>query len=771
MNNYQQTTDYITALTGDPNTPLDWRMIHDKDKSQQAHTMRGTLDECWHELQNYNTLGWGIFCAINQLDGQGRELSNVSHIRAHVIDLDDPLTGQASYELAVAAGASFAVVSSTGKSHVYWQMIPYTGNDFYTLIQRKLAQFYNSDRNIIDATRVMRVPGFLHQKGELPHLVTYHNLSSLTHTSDGMHDSLAHVQVFEHMGTRSPLGTDVMQAPSLDWLKFALSLTDPNDMDRAEWLSMTAAIKQSGWNHTDDETLYGIWSEWCNRYTENDAGENRKLWNSINDTEVGWTSIERRSTVKAYMDFGFKDVNDIHVANIQQTTENVSISTAADVTAQQQQLPDMGEILSEYECAEHFKDCHFVSREGKIFTNGRFMNVTQFNGTYGGKQFIISSTGKLTDEPWKAALRSTCYVIPKIDHVRFLPDKPTGTIIMDALGRQGLNTYIPAIVDSVEGDISPWFDHMNRILPNPDDQRILFEYMAHNVKYPGFKIPWAPLLQSAEGIGKGVFFELMQHALGKVYTYSPKASELVKSGSVFNAWMRSKLMIMVNEIKIDERRELVEILKPMISDKEVEVQGKGVDQDMEDNCANWFFFSNFRDAVPISINGRRYSINYSALQSEADILNAGMDDAYFNRLWSWLREGGGYQAITYWLLNYPIEHGAIPMRAPKTSSHAEALLISRSPMEIVISERIADNVAGFKGGYISTEAVLQKCRGSGLRGVNTRVIQTCLENMGYVHLGRSVRPYIQENISSRTEVYGLLSNMTVEQYGPTQGYG
>ena len=398
------------------------------------------------------------------------------------------------------------------------------------------------------------------------------------------------------------------------------------------------------------------------------------------------------------------------------------------------------------------------------------MGSTSFNGRYGGKQFIITSTGKVTDEPWKAALRSTCWTIPKVDHVRFLPDHPTFEIVEDSLNRRGLNTYIPAKIDAQPGDVSIWLDWFDRILPNKEDQKVLFDYMAHCVKFPGYKIPWAPLVQSAQGIGKTIFREVMSHALGDMYVYSPKAPELVKSGSTFNAWMRGKLLIMVDEIKIDERRELIEILKPMITDSRVEIQSKGVDQDMEDNPANWIFFSNYKDAVPINKDDRRYAIFYSALQSKADILNTGMDDVYFNRLWPWLRDEGGLQAVAHWLLNYPIECGQIPVRAPETSSHAEAITISRSPLEVIIADCIGDELPGFRGGYISTLSIIAKAKGSGIRTPSVRTVQSCLETMGHVHLGRAKRAYIQEDVNRRTELYGSLSSLDVEGYGRAQGY-
>ena len=233
---------FVQALTGDANTVMDWRCIHDQRKDLPAHNFRGSLAETAATLTDYNARGYGIFCTINALDGVGRDLANVAYIRAHMLDLDDPFTAQASYERAAVDGANFAVQTSPGKFHLYWKVQPYVGNEFFTIIQRKLAQFYSGDRSIIDATRVMRVPGFVHAKGE-PTLVTVWPLAGVDtiRTFDQMQQSLAHVNVIEFMSTRLPLGTPEMSAPSLDWLKFALSLVNPNDMNRPEWLSFSAA--------------------------------------------------------------------------------------------------------------------------------------------------------------------------------------------------------------------------------------------------------------------------------------------------------------------------------------------------------------------------------------------------------------------------------------------------------------------------------------------------------------------------------------------------
>lgn len=752
--------------------PTDFRVIHDTDKSADAHNLRGSLSELYPTLQEYNAKGYGVFYNFNVMNDSPRKtLADVNHIRAHVVDLDNTLTSDAMLQkiLSTHPAPHFVVNTSPNKYHVYWLVQPYTGNDYFNTIQRKLAQLYDGDKKICDPTRVLRVPGFNHMKST-PHSITYYQFSNADpYPVTVLADSVAHVNVVNHSSiARQPLGSPDLAAPSLDWLKYAMTLMNPNDMDRDEWMSFSAAIKQSGWSLTDEETLYKMWLDWCDQYDGNDEGENRKLWDSLRDTEVGWKSIERRTSVGAYINFGFNDP--AQLMSIAKPT--VTTQTGGEVSPQPQEVAiddrahEFGELLSPEECKIWFKDCYFVTRIGEIFSpTGRFMNATKFNGTYGGKHFIISQvTSKTTDEPWKAALRSTCYTIPKVDHIRFLPHEKSFDIIYDDFGRAGLNTYIPAKISMREGDVSLWLKHVENILPVESDRKIFYDYLAHCVKYPGVKLQWAPLLQSAEGVGKTVFYEVMRKAIGQMYIYRPKAQELVSSGSKFNAWMRAKLMIMVDEIKVDERRELLEVLKPMITDADIEVQSKGVDQEMEDNMANWVFFSNFKDAVPISENGRRFATFFSVLQSERDILEAGMDKKYFDRLWTWLRKEGGLEAVAYWLHHYPIEKGDIAVRAPKTSSHKEAIMIGRTPIEVIIEDCINENLYGFRGGYISVPMLHKYVRDAGIKTPSENTIRTILNSKGYQELGYVPEPVFMENADRLFKVYGADPNMLPEGY-------
>ncbi len=781
MQDYNQAFAYIAALTGvDPNhAVVDFRAIHDTNKAVAGIPRRGTLPQMWNELCDWNNKGYGIFANINEMDGVGRELANVAAIRTQAVDLDN-LSARQNYDAAVAfnPAPSFAVQSSPGKFHVYWPTIRHADKDRFTVLQRKLRQLFDGDKSIIDASRVLRLPGTFNNKystpgtekynGTPPALVTCWALGGYGHAIDPayLETALASVNVVDGHGGRKELGDTELAAPSFEWCLEALRQIDPNQLDRGEWISVTAAFKQAAWSLAPENILFDAWSQWCGRYAQNDVQENHKNWNSIRNSEIGWASFERRlPALKAMRLFGEKKQQ-------QQPTPPPMPNANGDVPPMPVPNPieiPKGEFLTDDEQKSYFAGCTFIERTGEILTpSGRFMNSTQFNGTFGGKKFVIDGQGKVTTEAWQAATRSTLWTVPKADHIRFVPQAAPGEFIYDALGRKGVNTYRPIVVDARPGDVSPFLNHIQMIFPIENDRKILFDYMAHNARFPGWKIPWAPLIQSVEGVGKGVLKAVMKHLNGP-YFYSPKAEELVNSGSKFNAWMRARLFILVDEIKVDERRDMIEVLKPMISEKEIEIQAKGIDQDIEDNYSNWMFLSNYKDAIPVNANARRFAIFYSAIQSKDDLQRRGMDDAYFNRLFGWLQSDGA-AIVAHWLLNYPIACGDIPMRAPDTSSTHEALHQSRGPIEQLIHDAIEDQLPGFRGGWVSLAAVANRVKASGGRSVSNKTLGTILDTMGYYNVGRSTRPYFQENATARSTLYALDRAANVDHFGQWQGY-
>lgn len=113
-------------------------------------------------LSGWNNAGAGVFVTVNETDGRGRQTDNVRRVRAVFADLDGaPLEPVLSAPLE----PHIVVESSPGRYHAYW-LCDDCPLDKFEAVQRALAARFGSDPSVHDLPRVMRLPGFLHCKGE-----------------------------------------------------------------------------------------------------------------------------------------------------------------------------------------------------------------------------------------------------------------------------------------------------------------------------------------------------------------------------------------------------------------------------------------------------------------------------------------------------------------------------------------------------------------------------------------------------------------------------
>jgi len=162
---------FLDLLGGDEE--FTFQTFADKDSNPTlARVFHGTLEQHADTLIELNKCGAGIFVMINRGDGiihEGsktcRAKSNVTAVRSIFIDLDE--NGQELLDAVMKSEIlpSIVVESSRGKYHCYWQVKNCLLEEF-TRTQSALATRYQSDPAVKDISRVMRLPGFYHQKGE-----------------------------------------------------------------------------------------------------------------------------------------------------------------------------------------------------------------------------------------------------------------------------------------------------------------------------------------------------------------------------------------------------------------------------------------------------------------------------------------------------------------------------------------------------------------------------------------------------------------------------
>jgi hypothetical protein len=136
--------------------------VKDRKDRTLVRVLHGTLAEHWNALCHLNEHGAGIYVTVNQTDLKGRKAKNIVRVRAVFIDLDG-----APLEPVMANGRAPHIITETspGRWHVFWRIADMPLDQFEPVQEALIAQF-NSDKSVHDLPRVMRVPGFMHMKGE-----------------------------------------------------------------------------------------------------------------------------------------------------------------------------------------------------------------------------------------------------------------------------------------------------------------------------------------------------------------------------------------------------------------------------------------------------------------------------------------------------------------------------------------------------------------------------------------------------------------------------
>lgn len=126
----------------------------------------GSIDQQFQELANLNKRGASVCVTINETDFKGRTAENIVRVRSVFAEMDE---GPIDPCMQCALEPSMVVESSPGKYHVYWLVDGLPIEQFHG-VQNVIIRRFGADPSCKDVARVLRVPGFHHQK-HAPHMV------------------------------------------------------------------------------------------------------------------------------------------------------------------------------------------------------------------------------------------------------------------------------------------------------------------------------------------------------------------------------------------------------------------------------------------------------------------------------------------------------------------------------------------------------------------------------------------------------------------------
>ena len=243
----------------------------DRKTPELTRIFNGSLEQHFSELVDLNSKGAGIFVTVNETDLKGRKTENIVDIRAVFQEADR--TGVPIPSLT----PHIVVQSSLGKFHRYW--LTNGGEDSireYKQVMTTMVTEYGSDPNAKDLSRVLRLPGFFHQKDPAnPFMV------EIVETSDTRPFEWAEIKEAILPTTQSEVNQEIPNSKEFlkDYLKTlsALNVINP-DCDYQKWLSIGIALHHASNGNADGLRLWDEWSAKGGCYRE---GETAYKWSSF----------------------------------------------------------------------------------------------------------------------------------------------------------------------------------------------------------------------------------------------------------------------------------------------------------------------------------------------------------------------------------------------------------------------------------------------------------------------------------------------------------
>ena len=158
-NGLSEAKRFLTKL--DPQAEkFNFRIIGDN----YSGNISGSIDSNYKYLQQKNSEGCGIFVTINETDGIGLKKDNIVRVRAIFLDFDDNSRDIVSAINSMPIEPSIIVCTSSRKFHCYF-LVKDCPLDEFTNIQKFFNHKFNADPSVNDLPRIMRLPGFYHNKG------------------------------------------------------------------------------------------------------------------------------------------------------------------------------------------------------------------------------------------------------------------------------------------------------------------------------------------------------------------------------------------------------------------------------------------------------------------------------------------------------------------------------------------------------------------------------------------------------------------------------
>jgi hypothetical protein len=279
-------------------------------------------------------------------------------------------------------------------------------------------------------------------------------------------------------------------------------------------------------------------------------------------------------------------------------------------------------------------------------------------------------------------------------------------------------------------------NHLAHLIGDEGERRMFLDWISWVVQNPGQHANYAIVMQGVQGDGKTFFAEMLRAIMGTTNVRMVNAKILE---SDFSDWVIGQCLACIEEVRLikHDRYEVINSIKPFITNNTIEVHPKGKASYNARNTTSYLLFTNYKDALPIDDDSRRYLVLFSRWQRK-DLLDTFKDENpdYYELLYRTFEESAG--ALRQWLLKHEQSSEFNPRGdAPVTS--ARNFMVRQAKPEFVqqLDDLIGENVAPEISYELLDLGVLSdQMVGRGIDFPAPKTMSSMLQRHGWEVLGR-----------------------------------
>ena len=321
------------------------------------------------------------------------------------------------------------------------------------------------------------------------------------------------------------------------------------------------------------------------------------------------------------------------------------------------------------------------------------------------------------------------------------------------------NLYRPSKLIPKEGDVTTLLEHFDYLFVTEYERNIVLDYIAYNVQKKGHKILWMLIIRGHQGTGKSYIGDILVNLLGQHNVSMPSNDEIHE---IYTGWLKSSHLIIIEELMARGRLELMNKLKPIITQGVVQIREMHKPAYKMKNVANLIAFTNYDDSIIVDKDDRRYCMVYSDVKPKPT--------TYYKTLWDWTRNN--YEAMLYYFLDRDISTFNPNGHAPMTEGKRIAISATKLPIDEYIDEGVENREWPFINDILAVSDLSEVIKRRFNKTLTSHAIGRKLKELGAVQFpaqltlstGSKRRLWALRDVDKYMKLYELDRKKIAEQY-------